>query len=1060
MATGRVLRFEPPSRAELDRLASGRLPGGLSATRTRRDFRRDIYFDTRDGDLERRGVTVRLHVSPDGERVLSVDIREKQEDSRVTRRHAEEAVSSTDPRRIFAENSEPVRLLAAMVDPERIEPQLELETRRWVRDVHSESDPRVRVTVSCDALTLRHEQLVAEMEDVEMVLPEDAAPAAEEIVGVLQEEYGLRVTLATKLARAREALERLEIGALEERVRAAREVAIIVHDEGRIALVRDASGELRVPSGIGWGERSCLHVLSSVFGRAQGKVRVLGTSSGVGARPAVEVWLAEGVAPRRSDEDSAQPDVEWWAPDALLELVGSHELRDTATLAALHMALRQALRAYDHPSWSERPASARQHPFRRGAGFVRPAAVASRAGKSAAPPAELLINMETSEIAFNERVLSLAEDRRTPLLERVRFLSIVGSNLDQFFMTRVAGFHQQVASGSTKRTLDGLTPEQQLDVIAVRARALFARAYTLLWDEMVPRLRDQEIEILQWAELGDGDREYLTENYASQLGTVLTPLAADPSHPFPHIRNLRPHLGVVVRVPETGAQHFAAMELPGDLPRFVPLPGGRRFIALEEVIASTLPVLYAGLDVRAAHTFRVTRSANFTIDEEAVGDVLQAVAEKVQKRPLGPVVRLEVEESMPDEMRQMLLRELLFETHDRVATLREEDLYPVAGLVDLFALHEIAALPLPDLHYPPLQRSSPLDPVRPIFEQMRERELLVHFPEHSFEGTVERLLVEAAKDPDVVSIRITLYRTNRSSRVVRLLRKARRRGKEVVALVELKASFDEKRNIEWARALESAGIHVVYGPPHLKVHAKLALVVRREGESLRRYFYVGTGNLNAATAAAYTDVGLLSTDPAIGEEVHEVFNGLTGYSATAEYDHLLVAPFNMRNRFLEMIDREIEHARAGRGGSIRLKVNGITDRELIASLYRASQAGVRVEMVVRGLCALRPRVPGVSENISVVSVLGRFLEHGRIYRFDNGGEAEYFIGSADWRPRNLSRRVEVATAIREPEHRAALDRILDADLTNPEAWELGPDGNYEQRSRRIQTSAEPIASRS
>jgi polyphosphate kinase len=419
------------------------------------------------------------------------------------------------------------------------------------------------------------------------------------------------------------------------------------------------------------------------------------------------------------------------------------------------------------------------------------------------------------------------------------------------------------------------------------------------------------------------------------------------------------------------------------------------------------------------------------------------------------VVRLEVDESMPEGMRDMLLRELQFESHDRVATLRDEDLYPVSRLVDLFALHELAELPFEELHYPPLERTPPLDPERSIFDEMNEREVLVRFPHHSFESSVERLLVEAAGDPDVVSIRVTLYRTNKASRVVKLLRKARRAGKEVVALVELKASFDETRNIEWARALESAGIHVVYGPPHLKVHAKLALVVRREADELRRYVYVGTGNLNAATAAAYTDLGLLSTDEALGAEIQEVFNGLTGYSVTADYQHLLVAPFNMRPRFLEMIEREIEHARAGRGGLVRVKINGITDRELIAALYRASEAGVRVEMIVRGICSLRPGVPGISENVSVVSILGRFLEHARIYRFENAGSPEHFIGSADWRPRNLSRRVEVVTPIRAPEHCAVLDSILDADLTNPDGWVLRSDGVYVRRDASGAQGVEP-----
>jgi polyphosphate kinase len=583
-------------------------------------------------------------------------------------------------------------------------------------------------------------------------------------------------------------------------------------------------------------------------------------------------------------------------------------------------------------------------------------------------------------------------------------------------------------------------------VIGVRVRQMFDRTYRFLWNELLPKLQENDIHLLRWEELEESGQAYLTANYAVQLAAVLTPLAADPSHPFPHIRNLRPALAVVVRVPETDAEHFAAIELPGDLPRLVPLPGGRRFIPLEDVIRASLPTLYNGLEVVSAHVFRVTRSANFSIDEEDVNDLLEAVQEKVLRRPLGPVVRLEVQDTMPSEIRDMLLRELQFESSERIATLREEDVYAVDGLVDLFGLNEMASLPFEELRYPPIERSSPLPSDESVWSVIRDRDVLVRFPYDSFEDTVERALAEAADDPAVLSIKITLYRTSESSGVVKYLRKARRAGKDVAALVELKASFDEQRNIEWARALESVGIHVVYGPAHLKVHAKIMLIVRKEGDQLLRYLYVGTGNLNASTAAGYTDLGLFTANAELGAELHDVFNGLTGYSVRTKYDHLLVAPFNMRDRFLELIEREVEHARAGRGGHIRVKINGLTDPGIIAALYRASQAGVRIEMMVRGLCCLRPGVPGLSENISVISILGRYLEHSRIYRFDNAGSPEYFIGSADWRPRNLKRRVEVVAPVYDEGHRAMLDGILEANLENPDAWALQPDGVYLQQT--------------
>jgi polyphosphate kinase len=395
-------------------------------------------------------------------------------------------------------------------------------------------------------------------------------------------------------------------------------------------------------------------------------------------------------------------------------------------------------------------------------------------------------------------------------------------------------------------------------------------------------------------------------------------------------------------------------------------------------------------------------------------------------------------------MRETLLRELQFSSGDAVATLGSGDLYAVDGLVDLYGLAEIADLPMEELHYPPLERSSPLDPDQSVWDILSAGDVLLRFPYDSFEDTVERVLAAAATDEQVVSVKITLYRTSRSSQVVNLLRKARRQGKDVLALVELKASFDEQRNIEWARKLESTGIHVVYGPAHLKVHAKVLLIVRREESGLKRYVYFGTGNLNAATAAAYTDLGIFTKDREMGEELQEVFNGLTGYSAPTEFERLLVAPFNMRERFLALINREMENAEAGLRAGIRVKINGITDPEIIAALYRASRAGVRCDLVVRGLCALRPGVPGLSENISVRSILGRFLEHSRIYEFENNGNREYFIGSADWRPRNLSRRVEIVAPVTDPAHRAVLSEIISDDLANPDAWCLNGEGSYHQ----------------
>jgi polyphosphate kinase len=524
--------------------------------------------------------------------------------------------------------------------------------------------------------------------------------------------------------------------------------------------------------------------------------------------------------------------------------------------------------------------------------------------------------------------------------------------------------------------------------------------------------------------------------YEPQAEAVLTPVIADPTHPFPHMRNLRPAIAAIMRLPESTDEHFVAIELPSGMPRFVQLPDTHDFIPLEELILAWLPSLYPGLTVVQANTFRVARSAVVEFDEEPEGGVLAAVEEQVAQRPFGEVVRLEVESAMSNALRDRLVRELQFELPEVMTGLSHDDVYPVERLVDLAALREIAAIDVPELRFDKLEQTTPLDPDRPIFDQLRERDVLVRFPFDSFDETVERLLDEAADDPDVLAIKITLYRTDAKSRLVQALARARGIGKDAFALVELKASFDERRNIEWARSLQSAGIHVVFSPTSIKVHAKIALIVRREEDGIRRYVYIGTGNLNAATARAYTDVGLLTADPELAEEVNDVFNLLTGYSGASDFQHLLVSPFTMRDRFVALIDREIEHVKAGREGRIRIQMNGLADRRMISALYRAAHEGVKIDMMVREICCLRPGVEGVSENIRVVSKLGRFLQHPRIYCFHNAGDPEYFFGSADWRPRNLSKRVEVITPIRAAEHRATLDRMLDEILNDPDAWTL------------------------
>jgi polyphosphate kinase len=1034
MRNERLLRFEVPGSDALARIAAAPLPFGLHEQSSDLDVFRVVYYDTSTGDLERKGATVRLCIRPDETQILHVDIIAGADDAdaAVLRRHAEAQVPALPPEELFAGESEPARLIRALVDPVHLGPAFELETVRRLRVATRAGGSAGTVSFALDAVTVRKHEYSGELYELEVTLS-GSPEAFEGLVEDIERAYGVRLTLADTVARARRLLDELSLDRLEQDVRAAREVAVIAYEQGRIALCREHDF-LSVPTGQGSGQEACRRVLRRVFGRAHARTRLLGTTPGSDGRPALEVWLVEGVTETGAD-------CTWLPLDSVLEHVGAPQLRTSRTLAALHVVARSELpvsRAGRRRAEGSTPA----YPiFERALSAATLSALLDKPAAEEVPPA-LLLNPELSRLAFDERILLIVEDEATPLLEGIRFLSMFGSRLDDFFMTRIAAFKKELAAGSTEPSIDGLSPGAQLDITRVRTRQIIDRAYRLLHDRLLPELAAHGIRIRHWDDLDETARDHLRRNYARQAEAVITPVIADPTHPFPHIRNLRPAVAAIVRLPESNDDHFVAIELPSGLPRFVPLPGGRDFVPLEEIILASLPNLYAGLEVVKAHTFRVTRSAVIELKDEPVGGVLAAVEEEVARRPFGEVVRLEVESTMPEALRERLLHELQYELPELFAGLSEDDVYPVERIVDLAALRELAALELTGLHYESLQHTTPLVTGRSIFEQLRERDVLVRFPQDSFSDTVERFLEEAAEDPAVVSIKITLYRTNPASRLVQALARARSAGKDAFALIELKASFDERRNIEWARSLERAGIHVVFSPSKIKVHAKIALVVRREEGGPRRYVYIGTGNLNAATARGYTDAGILSADPARAEEVSAVFNLLTGYSGRREFRHLLVSPFTMRNRFLALVDREIEHARAGRGGRIRAQMNGLADRRMIAALYRASHAGVRIDMAVREICALRPGIRGLSENIRVVSLLGRFLQHARIFCFHNAGDPEYYIGSADWRPRNLSKRVEVATPVHVPEHCATLDRIIEDVLNHPDAWELRADGAY------------------
>lgn len=656
-------------------------------------------------------------------------------------------------------------------------------------------------------------------------------------------------------------------------------------------------------------------------------------------------------------------------------------------------------------------------------------------------------NRELSWLEFNRRVLHEALDARTPLLERVKFLAIFASNLDEFFQVRVAGLRRQVDVGYSERTADGLTPDEQLRAIALVVQDLVGRQYRCLLGEVLPAMDAAGVHLLvSMEETTEEDRAFLRDYFQRNVFPVLTPLAVDPAHPFPYISNLSISLAVFLRGGD-GEERFARVKVPKILPRWVALPGTHRYLPLEQVIGAHLELLFPGVEILSWHPFRITRNTDLQIDHDEAEDLLSLIQEEVRNRRFAEVSRIEVGVGTPVGLRQLLLAEFNAAQEEGI-DLRLEDVYEIPGLLDCSDLMSLATLDLPELRDPPFLPQTParLASGRNIFDVIREGDLLLHHPYDSFQTSVERFLQQATDDPDVLAIKLTLYRTGGDSSIARLLAHAAERGKQVAVLIELQARFDEESNIIWAQRLEDVGVHVSYGVAGLKTHTKIMLVVRREGPEIRRYVHVGTGNYNPRTARLYTDFGLFSSDPALGEDLTDLFNELTGFGVPERFRKLLVAPRAMRARFVEMIRREMEHARAGRPARIVAKMNALVDPGMIEELYEASRAGVRVDLIVRGICCLRPGVPGVSDNIRVVSIVGRFLEHSRAFWFHNGGADEVYIGSADWMPRNLDRRVEAVTPIEDPHHRRTMREILELMWEdNRQAWDLQPDGTWRQR---------------
>ncbi len=675
------------------------------------------------------------------------------------------------------------------------------------------------------------------------------------------------------------------------------------------------------------------------------------------------------------------------------------------------------------------------------------------------------INRELSWIAFNQRVLAQALDQRTPLLDQAKFSAIFSNNLDEFFMVRVASLKSQVEAGITTPSEDGKTPLEQLLTIRERLIPLLQQQQDHYRKQLRKQLLDHNVQLLDYSQLNEQQQQWVSDTFRHSVFPVLTPLAVDPAHPFPFVSNLSLNVAAVIHDPESGQRQFARVKVPQkNLPRFVSIPTElsesdpkpiHTAVPLEQVIAFNLDLLFPGMSVQGHYFFRVTRDADLELRDLEADDLMLALEQGLRKRRMGgEVVRLEVPNDMPEDVVEMLMNGLAVE---------EEDLYRIDGPLGLDDLFGLMALPLPKLKDKQHGGQTPAvlartqqhlideGAIKPeefesIFSVMRQQDILLHHPYDLFSTTVEEFINQAADDPQVMGIKMTLYRTSKDSPIIAALIRAAENGKQVMALVELKARFDEDNNIQWARQLERSGVHVVYGVLGLKTHTKIVLVVRKEQEKLRSYVHIGTGNYNSKTSKLYTDLGLLSTRPELGQDLVELFNYLTGFSKQQSFRRLLVAPVTLRKGMESLIRREIEHAREGRDGHIRAKMNSLVDPDIIALLYEAAAANVRVELIIRGMCSLYPGREGLSESISVVSIIGQFLEHSRIFWFGNGGSPEVYIGSADWMSRNLDRRVEAVTPVEDPNLRGRLERLLELYLKdNRGAWDMQSDGSFIQR---------------
>lgn len=1037
--TAPPLHLQIPDDATWEAVIAARLPLGLVRGEARREFFRDVFYDTPEGMLLRRGLECRVRHQTDGRSVLTV---RWESDRGASGRRADLDITVDGFDQALRGGSGAAALLNAVVEPSRLQPVVEVQTDRHVGEAHwwRWPTPAARVTIDrASVVTASHEAVLRSVGITRLAGP---GPSAARVGDALARRFGLGPALGSIIARARKQIDLNETSALTSSLRSPRECAVLLVRDGEVGLRRhdDHLGTFWVP---GAGEDACREALDQAFGTSQAQVRYLGLVPARPWRRPIEVWMARHLP----EQVLADPGVEWISLAKAIELAGSPVLKDTRALSVLHVASQSdVMKEHSHGVTS--PGRFPVLPL--------PAHLDRDGGH--------LLDADLSQLDFNARVLELADERRLPVADRLNYLAIAAANLDEFVMVRIAALKRAVHTSDARPLEKGAAAASRLDAARLRAQSQHRAMHELLQRVLLPELGGRGLYVRGWSDLTPDQQTEASKRFHEEIRPRLVPLALTPNHPFPHVGGLEVALAVKLRHPDTGHVHFGTISLPSSLPRFMKVSDLPIWIPMESVVAAHLPVLFAGVDVLQAHVFRVTRSGEVEYDDADSTDALQHVADVVDRRPFQPAVRLEVDGAMPQDMRALLIQEYRFEQPDTVSDLEDADVTTLDGLPALRGLREVAAGISSRV---PVAARLPFDAAASLFNTLASRDVLVHYPYDSFEASVLRFLRESSDDPGVEAITLTLYRTNAQSPVIEALHRARAAGKTVVALVELKARFDESRNIDTAKELRAAGVHVVYGVPGMKLHSKIILVLRREASGLRRYAFVGSGNLNPVTAALYTDVGLFTSDEAITSDLARLTESLTGLAAPPVSTAVLVSPNSMLPGLLARIQREIANARSGRPAGLRAKLNGLDDVELIQQLYDASRAGVPIHLSVRGICRLRPGLQGWSEHIQVISVLGEFLEHARIVEFTRGGAPEYFIGSADWRERNLRRRVEVMAPVTDAAAQDHLRRSLDLEWSAPGAWRLGVDGRWRrdlagdlnQTSQRRQLAALAIPDR-